>query len=72
MTPLITLPPGGVALASRSAQNKAKAMQILRTRIYEAERARAQQARATERSKQIGTGDRSERIRTYNYAQVCI
>lgn len=42
---------------------------MLRSRIYEAERLRIQQERAVQRNQQIGTGDRSERIRTYNFAQ---
>jgi peptide chain release factor 1 len=50
-------------------KNKARAMKILRARLYEQELRRAQESRAAERRGQIGTGDRSERIRTYNYAQ---
>jgi peptide chain release factor 1 len=50
-------------------KNKAKAMRILRARIYEMEEAKAQSERAEARKSQIGTGDRSERIRTYNFPQ---
>ncbi|MDR2808282.1 MAG: peptide chain release factor 1 [Spirochaetaceae bacterium] len=50
-------------------KNKAKAMRILRARIYEAERAKAQAERAEARKNQVGSGDRSERIRTYNFPQ---
>lgn len=60
---------GGQANPICRLQNKAKALSILRARIYEAERARAAVERAQARSQQIGTGDRSERIRTYNFAQ---
>ena len=48
-------------------KNKAKAMRILRARIFEMEEARAASERAEERKSQVGTGDRSERIRTYNF-----
>ena len=50
-------------------KNKAKAMKILRARIYEAERERKNIERAQDRKSKIGTGDRSERIRTYNFPQ---
>ncbi|MDR2211587.1 MAG: peptide chain release factor 1 [Spirochaetaceae bacterium] len=50
-------------------KNKAKAMRILRARIYEMEEARAASERAEARKSQIGSGDRSERIRTYNFPQ---
>ena len=48
-------------------KNKAKAMRILRARIYEAEAAKAAAQRAEARKTQVGSGDRSERIRTYNF-----
>ncbi len=50
-------------------KNKAKAMKILRSRLLEQEQARAAAERAADRRSQVGTGDRSERIRTYNFAQ---
>ena len=50
-------------------KNKAKAMKILKTRIYDHERQKADAERAAERKGQIGSGDRSERIRTYNFPQ---
>jgi peptide chain release factor 1 len=50
-------------------KNKAKAMRILRARIYEMEEAKAQAERSEARKNQVGSGDRSERIRTYNFPQ---
>ncbi|MCW9002150.1 MAG: peptide chain release factor 1, partial [Rhodospirillales bacterium] len=50
-------------------KNKAKAMTILRSRIYEAERERQASERSENRRTQVGSGDRSERIRTYNFPQ---
>ncbi len=50
-------------------KNKAKAMKILRAKLYEAERERQTNERAAERKGQVGSGDRSERIRTYNFPQ---
>ncbi|MCE7999347.1 MAG: peptide chain release factor 1 [Rhodobiaceae bacterium] len=50
-------------------KNKAKALKILRARLYDAERERAAKERADDRKGQVGSGDRSERIRTYNFPQ---
>ncbi|MFW2830998.1 peptide chain release factor 1 [Sphingomonas sp. ID0503] len=50
-------------------KNKAKALKVLRTRLYEAEREKLANARAGERKSMVGSGDRSERIRTYNFPQ---
>ncbi len=50
-------------------KNKARALQVLRTRLFEAERHRIQSEEATARKSMVGSGDRSERIRTYNFPQ---
>jgi peptide chain release factor 1 len=50
-------------------KNKAKALRILRARLYEAEEERKHAERAEERKSQIGTGERAEKIRTYNFPQ---
>ena len=50
-------------------KNKAKALKILRSRLYEVERIKKQEEESSNRKNQVGSGDRSERIRTYNFPQ---
>ncbi|MEJ0060994.1 MAG: peptide chain release factor 1 [Terricaulis sp.] len=65
------LPTGIVVISQEKSQhqNRAQAMKIMRAKLYDYERAKLDAARAADRKDQVGSGDRSERIRTYNYPQ---
>ena len=69
----ITHMPSGIVVSQQDEKsqhkNRAKAMKILQARLYESERQKQQDERSTKRKDQVGSGDRSERIRTYNFPQ---
>lgn len=69
----ITHLPSGITVSQQDEKsqhrNRAKAMQILRARLYEQQQAESHAARAAQRAEAIGSGDRSERVRTYNFPQ---
>ncbi len=69
----ITHGPSGIVVTQQDEKsqhkNKVKALKILRARLYESEKLKKERQRSSERKNQIGTGDRSERIRTYNFPQ---
>ena len=69
----ITHKPSGIVISMQDEksqlQNRERAMKLLRAKLYEAELAKQQATLSAERKSQVGTGDRAEKIRTYNYPQ---
>lgn len=69
----VTHLPTGIVVSQQDEKsqhkNRAKALQVLRARLFEAERMRIENERSADRKSQVGSGDRSERIRTYNFPQ---
>ena len=70
----VTHTPSGIVVTQQDEKsqhkNKAKALKILRARLYESEKLKKEKERSSDRKSQIGSGDRSERIRTYNFPKV--